>query len=235
MVELARIKQLNDKVIIRKKNVLYWMQSSQRVNYNHALSYAIEHANKLNQPLVVAFGLTKYPEANLRHYNFMVEGLMEVQDKLLELGAGIIFDAIHPVELVSTLSKDASLLVLDRGYMRTEKGWHKNILDLVKCPVVQIESNVVIPVETVSQKEEYAARTIRGKINKKVDAFLHKVKIAKLENNYKRENKVLSIKDLKNLEIEQEPSSSYYYGGYSEAQRLLEEFISNKLDGRCHA
>ncbi|MDO8900362.1 MAG: deoxyribodipyrimidine photolyase, partial [Phenylobacterium sp.] len=45
--------------------VLYWMQSSQRADFNPALEFALEAANQRNLPLLVAFGLTDdYPEAN---------------------------------------------------------------------------------------------------------------------------------------------------------------------------
>jgi deoxyribodipyrimidine photo-lyase len=38
--------------------VLYWMQSSQRAEYNHALEYAVQQANDHGQHLLVIFGLT---------------------------------------------------------------------------------------------------------------------------------------------------------------------------------
>ena len=49
---------------------------------NHALDYAIEKANEMSKPLVVFFGITEqYPEANERHYWFMLEGLKEVKQE----------------------------------------------------------------------------------------------------------------------------------------------------------
>ena len=36
-IQDARIQQLNDKEVKDKRYVLYWMQSSQRTEYNHAL------------------------------------------------------------------------------------------------------------------------------------------------------------------------------------------------------
>jgi deoxyribodipyrimidine photo-lyase len=63
------------------------MQASQRAEYNHALEYAILKANELRQPLLVFFGITdNFPEANERHYTFMLEGLRDVQQSL-EKGA----------------------------------------------------------------------------------------------------------------------------------------------------
>jgi deoxyribodipyrimidine photo-lyase len=59
---------------------LYWMQQSQRECCNHALEYAIREANRLSLPLILCFRLTdKYPEANIRHFAFMLEGLAEVE------------------------------------------------------------------------------------------------------------------------------------------------------------
>ena len=76
MIQKERIEILNDKNIRKGKYVLYWMQASQRAEYNHALEYAILKANELRQPVVVFFGITDhFPEGNERHYAFMLEGL----------------------------------------------------------------------------------------------------------------------------------------------------------------
>lgn len=56
------------------------MQQSQRAEWNHGLEYAVQQAKQLGQPILVVFGLMDdYPEANLRHYTFMLEGLQETQ------------------------------------------------------------------------------------------------------------------------------------------------------------
>ena len=56
------------------------MQASQRFEYNHALEYSIKAANEYKKPLVLFFGLTdNFPNANLRHYKFMLDGLLEVK------------------------------------------------------------------------------------------------------------------------------------------------------------
>ena len=67
--------------------VLYWMQQSQRAEFNPALECAIARANELERPVVVVFGLfADYPEANERHFAFMLEGLAEVAGQLGERG-----------------------------------------------------------------------------------------------------------------------------------------------------
>ena len=62
-IQEERISQLNDNDVRDGDYVLYWMQEAQRASYNHALEYAVQRANELEQPLLVVFGLTAdYPE-----------------------------------------------------------------------------------------------------------------------------------------------------------------------------
>ena len=77
-IQPTRIQPLNDADICKGDYVLYWMQQSQRAEDNHALEFAVQQANDRGQGLLVVFGLTDgYPEANPRHYRFMLEGLQE--------------------------------------------------------------------------------------------------------------------------------------------------------------
>jgi len=87
MIQPERIKALNNKVLCDGKYILYWMQAAQRAEYNHALEYAIRRANELKKPVLVSFGITEnWPEANLRHYYFMLEGLRETKRNLRSKG-----------------------------------------------------------------------------------------------------------------------------------------------------
>jgi deoxyribodipyrimidine photo-lyase len=58
LVQDERIQNLNDAEERDGEYVLYWMQSSQRADHNHALEYAVQRANDLGQRLLVVFGLT---------------------------------------------------------------------------------------------------------------------------------------------------------------------------------
>jgi deoxyribodipyrimidine photo-lyase len=228
--EHFRVRALNDRELKQGRYVLYWMQSSQRVEGNHALDYAIEKANRLKQPLLIAFGVTGFPEANYRHYKFMIEGLVETQNSLIDLGAGVSFQIKDPVKLINELSNQASLLVLDQGYLRTIKQWYGKLLRVVKCRAIQVESNVVVPVEIASNKEEYSAATFRRKIAKLVEQFLHKQKISEIEKTNKTNNMLLDRNSISHLNLEKIPYIASFKGGYSEAKHYLEEFIADKLD-----
>jgi deoxyribodipyrimidine photolyase len=47
----TRIQYLNHRPIQKGHYVLYWMQQSQRAEYNHALEYAVPQANVLGQEI----------------------------------------------------------------------------------------------------------------------------------------------------------------------------------------
>jgi deoxyribodipyrimidine photo-lyase len=191
LIPEERVRKLNQREIKDRRYVLYWMQSSQRVEYNFALAYAISKANKLNKPLIVFFGVTPtFPEANLRHYHFMLEGLQETSIALQEIGVGLVLLNQSPEKGAVELSKDSCLTVVDKGYLRTLRQWYRYAAKNIDCPFIQVEDNVVVPVDEASGKEEYSARTIRPKILDKRYRFLSKLAKAK------------PAKDSLNLEID---------------------------------
>jgi deoxyribodipyrimidine photo-lyase len=213
------------------------MQASQRVEYNHALEYAISKANELKKPLVVYFGLTDdFPEANERHYYFMLEGLKDVKEKLKDLGINLVFLNCSPEEGAIKLSDEAFLVVVERGYLRIQKNWRAVAAANISCPLVQVESEVVVPVEVVSEKEEFAARTIRPKITRKLDEYLQPMKLTKPKHS----SLGITFDDFEIGDLERAigalnidhsvKRSMLYSGGPATAERTLQEFINNKLN-----
>ena len=125
-IQDARIHYLNDRDVARGRYVLYWMQQSQRAEMNHALEYAVQEANRLNQGVVVVFGLTdEYPEANLRHYTFMLEGMRETAQALRKRDIRMVMRRGSPAAVALELGREASLLVCDCGYLRHQRQWRQ--------------------------------------------------------------------------------------------------------------
>ena len=63
--------------------VVYWMQRAQRGIDNHAVDLAAHIANLLELPLVVYFAaISNFPHANLRHYAFLNQGLVDIEQDL---------------------------------------------------------------------------------------------------------------------------------------------------------
>jgi deoxyribodipyrimidine photo-lyase len=237
MIQKERIKALNKKEVKKGAYVLYWMQASQRAEYNHALEYAIIKANELRQPILVFFGITDhFPEANERHYTFMLEGLKEVRYSLEKRGIQMVILHQSPEMGTVRLAKKASLVIVDRGYLRIQRKWRNDVANQINCPLVQVESDVVVPVEEVSNKEEYAAATIRSKIHKKLSHFLVPLKqydpvIDSLSldvESFPIEN---IDKALSKLRIDRSVKKvNSFHGGAKEALIHLEVFLEGKLD-----
>jgi deoxyribodipyrimidine photo-lyase len=237
LIEKERIKSLNDNKEKNGDYVLYWMQSSQRTEYNHALEYSILKANYLNKPLIVFFGLTeKFPNANLRNISFMLEGIYEVEKSLKDRKIKFVILKNEPKIGATEISKDASVVIVDKGYQRFERDWRNYVAKNIDCPLIEIETNTVIPVEEASKKEEYAAATIRPKINKILDYYLSALRL----NNPTINSLSFRIDSLNMDEIEEITKSlkidksvqvaPYLFGGTSEAKNHLEYFIRHKLD-----
>ncbi len=236
MIHPDRIEQLNANMVRPGDYVIYWMQASQRALDNHALEYAVGKANELNKPLVVFFGLTSsFPEANERHYLFMLQGLQETANELEKRGIPFVIQQISPEKGVLSISKNASLTVTDRGYLRIQRQWRQYAAAHLHCPLIQVESDVVVPIETVSQKEEYAAATIRAKIKNHLKTFLtplrsEALKRHLLQHSFDSIDLSSPSKILSCLPIDHHVKpSSVFHGGTSHALLLLEQFIHEKL------
>ncbi|MEA2758713.1 MAG: deoxyribodipyrimidine photo-lyase [Methylobacteriaceae bacterium] len=239
MIEAERLKELNNAPEARGEYVLYWMQQSQRESFSPALEAAIASANRLNLPVLVCFGLTDgYPDANARHYAFMLEGLRETGAALTERGVAFAVRRGSPDDLAIALAERAAMMVCDRGYLRIQKRWRTKVAQSVKCRVSQIEGDVVVPVEHASQKREVGARTLRPTILRVRDDFLqptqrmpvrHKAAATEL-----RLTDSLDLSDvpalLQQLDLDRSvPPVMRFRGGYRQANRHLETFLHGPL------
>jgi len=216
--------------------VLYWMQASQRARGNHALEFAADKANELGKPLVVFFGLTEaFPEANRRHYAFMLEGLKEARKSLEARGIRLVVRHVSPGEGAAELGRRACLVIVDRGYLRVEKKWRRDAARLLGCPFVEVESNVVVPVEAASPKEDFAAATLRPKILRQLESYLVPLKERALNKSslgFRLDS--LDVRDtekvLASLKVNGAVPAGLFKGGTSRALDLLERFIDTKID-----
>jgi deoxyribodipyrimidine photo-lyase len=181
VIEPERLKQLNGAPERDGDYVLYWMQQSQRAAFNPALEAAVACAARRNLPALVGFGLTdEYPDANARHYVFMLEGLRDVEEALRKRGIGFVLRRGAPDAVAVALAQRAALVVCDRGYLRHQKAWRERLAAAARCRVIQVEGDAVVPVECVSDKRESAARTIRPKIMRRRDDFLKPLRPARV-------------------------------------------------------
>ena len=240
MIHDSRLAVLRDGNVNRVgKYVLYWMQASQRAAFNHALEYCVREANAQGLPPLVCFGLTdRYPEANERHYAFMLEGLRDVESDLRTRGIRFVVRRGSPPSVALGLARDATMIVCDRGYTRHQRRWRDEVADGAPCGVVQVESDVVVPVEVASDHHEFAARTIRPKIHRHLDEYLQPLRATKV----KRPSLAFRVageidvsrpaEALAKLTLDRSVGkSNVFEGGYRAARTRLERFVKLKLRG----
>jgi deoxyribodipyrimidine photo-lyase len=239
MIQPQRIKILNGKKKQKGSYVVYWMQASQRVACNHALEYAIRIANKYSVPVVVYFELIDdFPEANARHYFFMLEGLLEIKKGLEKLKISFVVN--YPSEKkhtdLITLSRDALLVLTDRGYLSMQKKWRNHYAARLPCLLIQVESDVIVPVEIASPKEEFSAATFRKKITPLINKYLQKLKQTsprKSSLHFQFDSYALTPlnKALSRLKIDHTVSPTpFYHGGTEEAKRHLASFLAQRIE-----
>jgi deoxyribodipyrimidine photo-lyase len=237
MIHPERVRKLNDRPLQKGRFVLYWMQASQRAEYNHALEYAVRQANEQKLPVVVLFVLTdRFPEANLRHYTFMLEGLKEVKERLEERGISFLVLRGSPDKEVARVSRQASMVVTDCGYLHIQRDWRMKVAENALCPVIQVESDVVVPVEAACPKEAYSAAVLRPKINSQLRKYLAPLAETPVKHSLRSlDFAALDLKKsipaiLSSLSIDRTVQPvSHFRGGTLEAKRLLENFIAHKL------
>ncbi|MEJ5187407.1 MAG: deoxyribodipyrimidine photo-lyase [Candidatus Geothermincolales bacterium] len=236
-VEKERVKVLRGGSPAPGDYVLYWMQASQRAEFNPSLEYAIDAANQLRKPLLVFFGLNeRYPGANYRHFAFMLEGMAETWSSLRERGIPLLAWKDEPPSGALRLAERACLLVVDRGYLRHQVAWRRALADRSPCPVIQVEGDVVVPVETAYPGEAYSAAPLRRRVREAMPRFLRdigegEVKIKGFDPGLEGMDlsdpgAVLSQLDLAPLP----PPVSGPVGGTSEAKAHLETFLHHKID-----
>ena len=236
-----RIQPLNDRGVQEgARYVLYWMEQSQRAQHNPALERALHHASETGLPLLVVFGVADdFSEATLRHHTFLLEGLQETQQRLADRGVKLVVRYGAPDDVALEYAGAAAVLVTDRGYLRHQKQWRARVAKEAPCRVEQVEGDVVVPVETVTDKAEYAARTIRPKIHEHLERCLQLPDAVPVEtpsldldvDSGRSLDDIEAVTDQLDLDRSVGPVSDLYPGGVSEAEDILDDFLAEHLDG----
>lgn len=127
--------------------VVYWMQRAMRILDNPALDVAIDVANLLGLPVVVFFSvIPNYPNANLRHYHFMAQGLRDVEEDAAERGVGFVLRRHPDNSLEAFLEQvEAALVIGDENPCREPERWRKVLAKRLRLPYWTVDADVVVP------------------------------------------------------------------------------------------
>jgi deoxyribodipyrimidine photo-lyase len=222
--------------------VLYWMQMFKRASHNYALNFAIQMANERRLPLVVYEGLTfSYPWANDRFHTFILEGVEEKQVEFADRGIRYIFylqrNQRDPRHVVAQLAREAALLITD-DYPCFIVPHHNERISQLDRQVYAVDANGMVPLSALP-KEEYAAYTIRPKINRLLPDLPRiintpHVNVSKPELDVDGPETVVSSGNIAELVSECDidhsvKPSDRYRGGTKAARQRLNHFVQNIL------
>ena len=155
--------------------VVYWMSRDQRVRDNWALLFSADQAAERGVSLIVLFCLSpKFLDATIRHYGFLLKGLAEVESTLRahRIAFALRLGEVVPSVIDFLRETNAGMLVTDFDPLRIKRRWKQDVSAAVDIPVFEVDAHNIVPCWESSSKQEYAARTIRPKIHRRLDEFL---------------------------------------------------------------
>lgn len=156
--------------------VVYWMSRDQRASDNWALLHAACCASRSSAPVAVAFNLLPAFAGfhTARTFGFMLRGLRLTAASLRDKGLPFFLvrgDATATIpELLTRLR--ASRLVVDFSPLRGGREQRAAVAAAAPCAVDEVDAHNVVPIWVPSDKQEYAARTLRPKVTAQLPTFL---------------------------------------------------------------
>jgi deoxyribodipyrimidine photo-lyase len=235
MVKNERILPVN-KFEYKKGKVLYIMNRDMRVSDNWALIFAYEQAKKHNTELVILYTLVpSFLGGIQRQLEFKVESILDIQESLLSLNIpfNVVCDdtgkEINEKVLKFIEDNNIGLLVTDFSPLKIQKFWVNDLNKKVDVPFYIVDAHNIIPAWYLSNKQEFAAYTIRPKVFNKIEYFLDEFpKIKKFSKSVKRQN----LDFVKRFYFKEEDVfySKKFLGGEKNALKTLNLFLKSKID-----
>lgn len=174
MKNLNRVRKLN-RIEDSEGVVVYWMNRDQRVKDNYALFYAQELAKETNSELVVLFHISdRMDKVNKRQLEFMFLGLEEIEKDLRVLNIHFYIIIGYGGKVIPSFVKRirAGVLVTDFSPLRLDRKILDETCKQLHCACYEVDAHNIIPVWVASHKQEYAARTLRPKVQKLLSQYL---------------------------------------------------------------
>lgn len=234
MINKNRIRILQDG-IETKGPIVYWMSRDQRVHDNWALLFARQIAIENKKPLAVIFNLVPdFLEAAIRQFGFMLKGLKEVEDELTNYNIPFfLLNGKPEVEIPKFLIEfNASIFISDFDPLQIKRIWKSDVAKKITIPFYEVDAHNIIPCLFVSDKQEFAAYTIRPKINKALIEFLDEFPpLQKMNQNELTSDKIDWSKVEKSLNLNRDVKEvDWIIPGQSAGLKALEFFLQNKFD-----
>lgn len=238
-------------------HVHYWMSNALRSIENPSLEHAAYLSNKHKLPLHVSHVLDStapdgepLPE---RHAFFQLQAARDVASALHErrIPFHVYYSSGDVVSVLEKVTDGAAAVIADADYLRPGRELRHDLAKHLSVALYIVEANVVVPVETASNKAEYAARTIRPKITRAMSDYLVATERVELKHQPKKlpsskknaknnddgvtcvsvrddDDIKAALADWEGLDREA-PIVNLFEGGEKAAQELLKQFVKSNL------
>ncbi len=216
--------------------VVYWMQRAQRGLNNAAVDCAVDIANELGLPLLVYFSaISNFPNANLRHYVFLNQGLPDIEADLAERNISFIVRRPPNNSLDKFLEEvNAGILIGDENPCREPERWRQVIAKRLHIPFWTTDADVAVP-SKLFPKPQYGAYVLRPKLYRELPNYLHPLKNPKAQHAWRRPKNFESFpvnSDItagwKNFDRTVRPVEGFA-GGSHAARKRLKYFVQHLL------
>lgn len=212
--------------------VVYWMSRDQRVNDNWALLHAQSLAGD-SRPVIVVFCLVpSFLGATLRQYDFMLKGLEEIESTFAKFNIPFVIRTGQPgIEIPDFLKElNAGVVVTDFDPLRIKQIWQETVGCNIDIPLIEVDSHNIVPARFVSDKMEYAARTIRPKIQRLLQEFLEEFPQIKRQSVTVSDFTSIDWVAVRNsIEVDENIKPVDVEPGEAAAKKSLSRFIENRL------
>lgn len=218
-----------------KGPVVYWMSRDQRVHDNWALLFAQQVALEKKRALVVVFNLVPdFLEAAIRQYGFMLKGLAEISKELKKYNIPFFLISGKPEEQIPSfiLENNASVLISDFDPLKIKRIWKRETAKQIEIPFYEVDAHNIVPCLYVSNKQEFAAHTLRPKINKALIEFLDEFpEIKKMPKSDLSSDEIDFEKIIKILKIDFNVKElNWIEPGEKAAVKNLKHFLANRFE-----
>ena len=173
-VDSRRIQISNNNKYVSGR-ILYWMNRDMRIKDNWALIRAQEISLMHKAELCVVYNLDPiFLGGALRQFDFKINGLKELYKDFQKLNISFsVIVSSNINESIDFIEKNnIGYLITDFSPLKIQKKWTTSINKKINIPFEIVDTHNIVPVWEASNKKEFAAYTIRPKINKKLSEFL---------------------------------------------------------------
>lgn len=204
------------------------MSRDQRVRDNHGLLLAAELGTHVH---VVFCLLDRCGAASRRHFNFMLDGLEEVERDLSALGIPFTLLLGDATETLPPFveSIGAGSVTCDFSPLGPSRRRRDLLAELLEVPFVEVDSRNIVPAWIAADKHVYAAFHLRNRHAKLLPDYLAEIPDLEPQNGASEPVDWRAAREF--VKADEHGPELDIASGESAARAALDDFIADRLEG----